>query len=76
MLHFANAGGMIPEQVWDRANPSYGHFMFGQGTGSATPLVWSMAQFMRLAVDAQERRIVEQPSVVAEHFSSAGKRKR
>ena len=21
MLHFANAGGMIPEQVWDRAEP-------------------------------------------------------
>ncbi len=76
MLHFANDGGMIPEQVWDRANPTYGDFTFGQGTGSATPLVWSMAQFMRLAVDVQAGRIVEQPSVVAEHFSSAGKRKR
>ncbi len=76
MLHFANEGGMIPEQVWDRANPSRGDFVFGQGTGSATPLVWSMAQFLRLAVDAQDGRIVEQPSVVAEHFSRAGTRKR
>src|SRR5690349_3160040 len=68
MLHFANDGGMIPEQVWDRANPSQGGFAFGAGTGSATPLVWSMAQFMRLAVAAQEKRVVEQPSIVAEHF--------
>lgn len=68
MLHFANDGGMIPEQVWDRAAPSRGGFEFGEGTDSATPLVWSMAQFMRLVVDAQEKRIVEQPAIVAQHF--------
>jgi len=74
MLHFANDGGMIPEQVWDRANPSRGGFLFGEGTGSATPLVWSMAQFMRLVVDAEAKRIVEQPAVVAQHFLQGGKR--
>jgi glucoamylase len=58
--------------VWDRAKPTYGDFTFGQGTGSATPLVWSMAQFMRLAVDASEKRIVEQPTVVARHFLGTG----
>ena len=68
MVHFANDGGMIPEQVWDRADPTQSHFRFGSGTGSATPLVWSMAQFMRLVIDAQEKRIVEQPSIVAGHF--------
>ena len=71
MLHFANAGGMIPEQVWDRPNPGNSDFAFGSGTGSATPLVWSMGQFMRLAVDAQEKRVVEQPAIVAEHFLTA-----
>ncbi len=68
MLRFANAGGMIPEQVWDQAEPTQSHFVFGQGTGSATPLAWSMAQFIRLAVCIEEKRIVEQPSVVARHF--------
>jgi glucoamylase len=68
MLHFANDGGMIPEQVWDRADPTRVGFVFGQGTGSATPLVWSMAQFMRLAAAAHDGRVVEQPAVVAEHF--------
>jgi glucoamylase len=68
MLAFANKGGMIPEQVWDRAEPTRANFTFGEGTGSATPLAWSMAQFIRLVVCAQEKRVVEMPSVVAEHF--------
>jgi glucoamylase len=68
MLRFANAGGMIPEQVWDRAEATPSRLVFGEGTGSATPLAWSMAQFIRLVVCAEEKRIVEQPSIVAEHF--------
>jgi len=68
MLRFANEGGMIPEQVWDRADPSRGGFTFGKGSGSATPLVWSMAQFLRLVIDGRANRVVEQPSVVAQHF--------
>ncbi|MHB1861450.1 MAG: glycoside hydrolase family 15 protein [Gemmatimonadaceae bacterium] len=74
MLRFANDGGMIPEQVWDRANASHAGFVFGTGTGSATPLVWSMGEFMRLAVDAKEKRVVEQPAIVAQHFLSGAKR--
>ena len=31
MQRFANAGGMIPEQVWDRADPTASHFSFGSG---------------------------------------------
>jgi glucoamylase len=73
MQRFANAGGMIPEQVWDQADPTDSHFTFGSGTGSATPLAWSMAQFLRLAVCAEEKRIVETPSIVAEHFLKAKK---
>lgn len=68
MMHFANVGGMIPEQVWDAAEPSQSKFVFGSGTGSATPLAWSMAEFIRLVVCAEEKRIVGQPTIVADHF--------
>jgi glucoamylase len=68
MMGFTNSGGMISEQIWDRAEPSQMRFVLGQGTGSATPLAWSMAQFIRLIVCAEEKRIVEMPDVVAEHF--------
>ncbi len=68
MQKFANAGGMIPEQVWDEADPSAFGFHFGEGTSSATPLAWSMAQFLRLVICSEQKRIVEMPSVVSEHF--------
>ena len=68
MMSFANAGWMLPEQVWDRADPSEAGFAFGEGTGAATPLAWSMAQFIRLVVCAEEGRIVEQPEVVAARY--------
>jgi len=68
MLRFANAGGMIPEQVWDTANSTSAKFVYGSGTGSATPLAWSMAQFLRLVVCAEEKRVVETPSIVAERY--------
>jgi len=43
MAAFANEGNMIPEQVWDREDPTGYGWRFGEGTGSATPLSWSMA---------------------------------
>jgi glucoamylase len=46
MAGFANSGFMIPEQVWERS---------GTGTGSATPLAWSMAEFIRLAMNIEKR---------------------
>ncbi len=68
MARAANEGYMIPEQVWDRREPTAGGFAFGEGTGSATPLAWSMAQFMRLALSIDAGRPVETPSVVAERY--------
>jgi hypothetical protein len=40
----------------------------GEGTGSATPLAWSMAQFIRLAHGIEAGEPVETPSVVAERY--------
>ncbi|MFN2491562.1 MAG: hypothetical protein ABR501_01585 [Pyrinomonadaceae bacterium] len=51
MMAFANDGLMIPEQIWDRPESPGPQFRFGEGTGAATPLAWSMAQFIRLAIN-------------------------
>ena len=40
--NFANDGGLFPEQVWDRGEK------IGQGTGSATPLIWTHAEYLKL----------------------------
>jgi glucoamylase len=66
MAAAANDGGMIPEQVWDgRAPTGRGGRRAGEGTQSATPLLWSHAQLVRLAWSIEAGRPVEQPSVVA-----------
>lgn len=75
MLKFANEVLMIPEQVWDQAEPPASidkqfvpELRFGEGTGSATPLAWSAAQFIRLAVNVQAGRNLETPAVVFNRY--------
>ncbi len=67
MAGAANAGLLIPEQVWDQ--PDAHGFTLGQGTGSATPLAWAMAQFVRLAVSISAGHNVETPTVVANRYA-------
>lgn len=49
MERFANDGYMLPEQIWDKKDelPERG-LIFGKGTGSATPLAWSHAEYLKL----------------------------
>ena len=68
MLGFAGAGRMLPEQVWDRRESPRPDLAFGEGTGSATPLAWSSAQFIRLAANLQENRNLDTPAVVAARY--------
>ena len=68
MAGFANNGLMIPEQVWDIKQTPSEVFQFGKGTGSATPLAWSMAQFIRLAMNIRAGRNLETPKVVLNRY--------
>ena len=66
MAASANDGGMIAEQVWDGQPPTGENGRrAGEGTESATPLLWSHAQLVRLAWSIDAGHPVEQPSVVA-----------
>ena len=68
LMSFANEGMMIPEQVWDRSDSPAPEFRFGSGTGSATPLAWSMAQFVRLTLNIKTGRNLETPQMVAARY--------
>jgi glucoamylase len=70
MMKFANDGLMIPEQVWDLRESPRPELRFGEGTGSATPLAWSMAQFIRLALNVRARRNLETPALVRSRYAS------
>lgn len=66
MADAANAGHLIPEQVWDRAD-QFG-FTEGKPTGSAAPLAWAEAQYIRLAQSITAGTPVDTPSVVADRY--------
>jgi glucan 1,4-alpha-glucosidase len=68
MQEFANSGRMIAEQVWDREHATDYDWVFGEGTGSATPLAWSMAQYVRLAHGVSAGEPVETPAFVRERY--------
>ena len=65
MAGAANAGDQISEQVWDGGTGT-GGFTFGQPDNSSTPLMWAMAQFVRLAIDISAGQDVDTPSVVTQ----------
>jgi len=49
MAAMAGLGGMLPEQVWDTDPVPKKRLYPGRATGSAMPLVWAHAEFIKLA---------------------------
>ena len=68
MAAMASAGGMLPEQVWD-GEPVAAHGLFpGRPTGSAMPLAWAHAEFVKLALSVQGRRPCDCPAAVWDRY--------
>ena len=77
-----NSGpGLVPEQVWDRANvpaSPYGTdpatasigFVNGTADGSASPLTWGSASQVRLTADLAAGQSLEQPAQVRDRYVS------
>ena len=63
MAGAANSGYQIPEQVWGGSTGT-GGFTFGRPDNSSTPLMWAMAQFVRLAIDISAGKDTDTPAVV------------
>ena len=69
MAAAASGSDMIAEQVWDgRAPTGQACCPAGEGTRSATPLLWSHAALLRLAWTIQAGRPVDQQAVVADRY--------
>ncbi len=68
MAAMASAGGMLPEQVWDAPEiPPLG-LATGHATGSAMPLAWAHAEFVKLAVSRELERPFDRPAAVWERY--------
>jgi glucoamylase len=70
MASAANSGYQISEQVWDGTAGANG-FTVGQPDNSSTPLMWAMAQYVRLAIDISASKDVDTPAVVSNCLLSA-----
>jgi glucoamylase len=68
MAAMASPGGMIPEQVWD-AEPLPGRRLRpGRASGSAMPLAWAHAEFVKLLVSRQINRPFDRPRAVWQRY--------
>ncbi|MFO1294556.1 MAG: glycoside hydrolase family 15 protein [Rubrivivax sp.] len=68
MAAMASAGGMLPEQVWDAAAvPAHG-LEPGRPSGSAMPLAWAHAEFVKLALSCGRARPSDCPASVWERY--------
>ena len=68
MAAMASPGGMIPEQVWD-ADPIPERRLFpGRPTGSAMPLAWAHAEYVKLLVSRDIGRPFDRPRAVWQRY--------
>ncbi|MGH8316579.1 MAG: glycoside hydrolase family 15 protein [Steroidobacteraceae bacterium] len=68
MVRMASFGGMLPEQVWDAAAvPSRG-LEPGRPTGSAMPLAWAHAEYIKLVASRSLGRPFDRPECVWQRY--------
>ncbi len=57
----ADESGLIPEQVWDAPDIPALELFFGRPSGSARPLVWAHAEYLKLRRSLRDGKIFDQP---------------
>ena len=65
---FAGAGGLIPEQVWDSPDIPERKLFLGKPTGSAMPLVWAHAEYLKLQRSLRDGRIFDLPLQTVQRY--------
>jgi glucoamylase len=68
MVEMNGTGGMIPEQIWDDAAlPGLGLYP-GRPSGSAMPLAWAHAEFIKLLASRQLGHPFDRPKAAWERY--------
>ena len=60
--------GLIPEQVWDTDPIAERQLAPGQPTGSAMPLAWAHAEFIKLVMSRAQGHATDRPRAVWERY--------
>jgi glucoamylase len=62
------ASRLIPEQVWDAKDIPERELFTGKGSGSACPLVWAHAEYIKLRRSLLDGKIFDQPPQTVERY--------
>jgi glucoamylase len=65
---FAGESGLLPEQVWDSADIPERELFIGRPSGSAMPLVWAHAEYVKLCRSLRDGTIFDQPPQTVERY--------
>jgi glucoamylase len=65
---FSSFGGMLPEQIWDHADLPSEDLYFGRAAGSAQPLVWAHAEYLKLLRSVKDNQVFDCISVVHDRY--------
>jgi glucoamylase len=72
---FAFRGRMLPEQVWDSPDLESASMYFGKPAGSAMPLMWAHAEYVKLLRSVTDGQVFDLIPIVAERYLNGRGRK-
>jgi glucoamylase len=58
---FSNAGGLLPEQTWNKADIPERELFLGKPSGSAMPLVWAHSEYLKLCRSLADGSVFDMP---------------
>jgi glucoamylase len=73
---FATSGQLLPEQVWDEDDLPELELEKGKPAGSATPLVWAHAEYLKLLRSALDGKVFDRLDAVYARYCTPEGRKR
>lgn len=65
---FASESGLLPEQIWDAADIPQHELYLGRPTGSAMPLVWAHAEYIKLRRSLRDGKVFDIPPQTVERY--------
>ena len=68
MEGFANETGLIPEQIWDADDVREKELKFGRPSGSAMPLVWAHAEYLKLRRSIADHSVFDMPPQTVQRY--------
>jgi glucoamylase len=77
MEGLASTTGLLPEQAWDQADDPKIYMFLGKPTGSAMPLMWAHAEYIKLLRSTADCKVYDSiPEVAERYLAKSGTRKR